>query len=151
MTDKYWIPLEWVAVESEPPGLLDGSRFIGAAKNNLYTVFVYELPGDFHHLSIKRFDKSPCRDWRHFQWIKNEICGAEREAIELFPAESRLLDGANQFHLWVLPEGLVVPIGVTSRAVLDQGGPLPGASQRAYDDDPDRYLGHEGLLYQKGQ
>lgn len=51
-------------------------------------------------LSIKRLDREPCRDWRHFQQIKNEIIGPEYEAMELYPAESRLVDSANQYHLW---------------------------------------------------
>lgn len=36
------------------------------------------------------------------QRIKNELLGDEYEACELYPAESRLVDGANQFHLWAI-------------------------------------------------
>jgi hypothetical protein len=54
------------------------------------------------HLSIRRIDREPCRDWRDFQEIKNKICGVEFEAVELYPAESRVIDMANQFHLWVM-------------------------------------------------
>ena len=53
------------------------------------------------HLSIKRRDKKAQMDWRHLQYIKNELVGEENEGCELFPAESRLVDGANQFHLWI--------------------------------------------------
>ena len=53
------------------------------------------------HLSIKRLDKQPVHDWRELQQIKNELVGPEHEAVELYPAESRLVDAANQFHLWV--------------------------------------------------
>jgi len=51
------------------------------------------------HLSIKRLDKHPVRDWRHFQRIKNELIGEENEAVELYPAQSRLVDTTNQYHL----------------------------------------------------
>lgn len=141
----YWTPLAWGKVPVPPPqGLLDGEILIGVAVNTLYTVWVYELHGEFHHLSIKRFDKAACRDWRHFQWIKNEVCGAEREAVEIFPAESRLVDAANQYHLWVLPEGQRLPFGVNARAVADAA--FPGAGQRKFDQDKNAYVGHEGLL-----
>ena len=63
------------------------------------------------HLSIKRLDRAPIRNWRHFQQIKNEVCGPECEAVELFPRESRLADNANQYHLFVMPEGVDIPLG----------------------------------------
>jgi hypothetical protein len=75
--------------------------------NNLYQVNVrkqrpmYPEWPDMIHLSIKRRDKKPIHDWRHMQRIKNEILGPEYEAIELYPKESRLVDSANQYHLWV--------------------------------------------------
>lgn len=71
------------------------------------------------HLSIKRNDKQPVQDWRDKQAIKNEICGPEREAIEIFPAESRLVDEADQAHLWVFPEGDKLPLGFQARMVKD--------------------------------
>lgn len=56
------------------------------------------------HLSIKRIDRRPVRDWRDVQQIKNQLVGAECEGVELYPAESRLVDMANQFHIWVVAE-----------------------------------------------
>lgn len=75
--------------------------------NDTYQVNVREAEvGDYWpeslHLSIKRRDKQPIHDWRELQTIKNEIVGPEHEAVELYPAESRLTDTANQYHLWVL-------------------------------------------------
>ena len=78
--------------------------------NDIYTVIRTKV-GKGHHLSIRRNDRSACKDWRHFQRIKNELCGPEREGVELYPAESRLIDTANQFHIWVLPEGERFPVG----------------------------------------
>lgn len=51
-------------------------------------------------LSVKRNDKEAIHDWRDLQEIKNQILGPQCEAVELYPAESRVVDGANQFHLW---------------------------------------------------
>ena len=52
------------------------------------------------YLSIKRRDREPLCDWRAKQRIKNAILGDEWEAIEMYPAESRLVDTANQYHLF---------------------------------------------------
>lgn len=79
-------------------------------------------------LSIKRRDKEWIHDWRDLQRIKGEICGPEREAFELYPAESRLNDTANQYHLWVLAEGMLMPVGYTDRSVLDGTVPKPGSA-----------------------
>lgn len=73
------------------------------------------------HLSIKRLDKGTFIPWRDKQRIKNEILGPEIEAVELFPAESRLVDTANQYHLWCIAEpGYKFPFGFTERFVTEQ-------------------------------
>jgi hypothetical protein len=63
------------------------------------------------HLSIKRRDKEPIHDWREMQEIKNALCGKEAEGVELYPAESRLTDTANQYHMWVLKGQIKFPFG----------------------------------------
>lgn len=73
------------------------------------------------HLSIKRRDKRALVDWRHFQWIKNEIIGPENEGIEIYPAESRLVDAANQYHIWVFEDPTFrLPIGFPERLVTER-------------------------------
>lgn len=83
------------------------------------------------HLSIKRLDKEPIHDWRDLQEIKNLLTDPEREALEIYPAESRLLDTANQFHLWVLPVGATIPCGFWARAVTGKS-PSGGGKQRPF-------------------
>lgn len=110
----------------------DGTTTMWA--NNIYTVHRKIEEGGFTWLSIRRNDRKPIRDWRHFQRIKNELCGPEREAIELFPAESRLVDEANQYHLWVLAEGERVPLGWNVRMVSgSHEASQIGAVQRDHD------------------
>jgi len=41
--------------------------------------------GEVVWLSIKRKDKEPIHDWRDLQRIKNDICGPESEAMEIYP------------------------------------------------------------------
>ena len=82
------------------------------------------------HLSIKKNTKGWVHDWRELQQIKTDVLGPEREALELYPAESRVVDTANQYHLWVMPEGDRSPLGWDAgRYVTDVTGES-GARQR---------------------
>ncbi len=90
------------------------------------------------HLSIKRLDKEPIHDWRDLQEIKNKIIGPENEGIEIYPAESRLVDSANQYHLWVFMKiGYKLPLGFGERFVKDAGdlADYPDAKQRPFNKD----------------
>jgi hypothetical protein len=106
--------------------------------NDVYQVMVRPLRAGEHgfgenvdmvHLSIKRIDKQPIHDWRDLQQIKNELIGPECEAMEIYPAESRLVDTANQFHLWCFIDPEVrLPVGFPARYVNDDS--VGGAHQR---------------------
>jgi len=98
-------------------------------------------------LSIKRIDKEPIMDWRDLQAIKTQLCGPEAEAMQLFPAESRVVDTSNQYHLFVfmkmggkrLPQIPVYAFPANQRMVTTSNTPgdpdyVPGARQRAADD-----------------
>ena len=86
------------------------------------------------HLSIRRLDRAPVRDWRDFQAIKTQLVGPECEAIELYPAESRVVDTANQFHLWCFKDpGLCWPVGFTNGLRLDHNpADKSGSVQRPF-------------------
>lgn len=123
--------------------------------NSHYTVHRHLLEGTLEgaiHLSIRDNSRRAVRDWRHFQRIKNELAGKEREAIEIFPPESQLVDTANQYHLFVLPEGVTTPFTwkegrhvdstgqseETKQWVASQGydpETIKGAVQRPYEED----------------
>jgi hypothetical protein len=87
--------------------------------------------GKVVHLSIKRRDKKPLRSWRELQRIKNEICGEGCEAVEIFPAESRLVDSSNQYHVYVF-ESYRLPFGFEDRFVSEQA--THGAVQEPFED-----------------
>jgi hypothetical protein len=57
------------------------------------------------------------RDWRDYQAIKNDLVSPDRQAIEIYPKESKLVDTVNVFHLWVLPEDIEIPVGYQYRDV----------------------------------
>ena len=90
--------------------------------------------GDVFWLSVKRRDRAQLHDWRELQQIKNMIVGDEHEGFEIYPAESRLVDTANQYHLWVFADPTVrLPVGYRRREVLDSGeASASGARQRPF-------------------
>lgn len=95
-----------------------------------YVVHVTKNDGGFVKLGIRNLDGSSKRDWRDFQQIKNDLVGEEREAVELYPAESRLMDECNQFWLWCLPPGALFPIGVFQKRNVQHKPDAPGSYQR---------------------
>lgn len=84
------------------------------------------------HLSIKNKDRSAKVDWRNFQYIKNQLVGEENEGCELYPAESRLIDGANQFHIFCFqnPE-LKFPFGFFDGRIVTEKR-FVGETQRPF-------------------
>jgi hypothetical protein len=94
---------------------------IGYWHNALYIVMAYDRStswGRIVHLAIRKLDNDgPGSDvpWAHKQRIKTELIGPRRVAIELFPSEHELVDEANMYHLWVLPEGTTVPFTLDAR------------------------------------
>lgn len=135
---REWTPLEQAVINPESIARaleLTGNAYIAPQgeqvwRNNLYTVFVNLLlvpESDWlyggapfvAHLSIKRNDKEPIHDWRDLQRIKNELAGTTAEAIEMYPSEERLMDEANQFHLYAFPPGVLFPVGPRERVVGD--------------------------------
>lgn len=103
--------------------------------NNLYTVAERRQEtenGTLVHLSIHNHNRTAHHDWRHLQRIKNDILGPEEEAVEVFPAESRLVDTSNEFHLWAIL-GARLPFGYQERLVSDGGYDL-GAKQRLWEE-----------------
>lgn len=89
--------------------------------NDVYQVAMRPLGDMMVHLSIKRIDRQPCHDWRDLQAIKNQLVGDECEGAELYPAESRRVDSANQYHIWCVKDPTFrFPFGYNVRAVDDQ-------------------------------
>jgi len=138
--DVPWTKWERCALPTDMINALDPATAI--YRNSRYQVTVYtgacgEL-GPYLHLSLKVHDRSARHDWRDLQRIKNEICGADCEAVELFPAERRLVDTANQYHLYVFQPGFRLPFGFNERLVGD--GTWQNSLQRpwpAADRPPD--------------
>jgi hypothetical protein len=104
------------------------------------------IRGVVRELSIRRQDRKAVNDWRDAMRIKNQLAGEHIEAVELYPAQDRVVDTANQRYLWCYPPGHgptwdgETPIGFPVGARIDPGeGPAVGAVQRPFDpSDPER-------------
>jgi len=104
--------------------------------NDIYTVTIRDAKVDpslppMMHLSVKRTDRNPIdiNHWRILQEIKNMIVGEQHEAVELYPCDSRVIDTANQYHLWVyaqenrpFPFGFFAPKTVTDSKSAERCG-----------------------------
>jgi hypothetical protein len=107
--------------------------------NDLYQVNIDRDPPSkmgvpMIHVSIKRLDKEAAHDWRHFQTIKNELIGPENEGFEIYPAEERLVDVANQYHLYVFADPTTrLPIGFVARGVCYDN--VGGSVQRPLNEE----------------
>lgn len=81
------------------------------------------LPDGMFELTIRRMDREAGMDWRHVQLIKNQLVDPECEMVELYPAESRLRDSANQYWYYGFNNPKVrFPFGMFGRVVNDTGG-----------------------------
>jgi hypothetical protein len=106
--------------------------------NERYQVARRAFPGSpLVQLNIRRRDGRPIfRDWRHFQQIKNQLVGEQCEGVELYPAESRLVDASNKYHIWCHTDpGFRFPVGFDDRHVEDANprrAKVPGLRQRKF-------------------
>ena len=140
--DQPWT--EWIQLAPPDPALYIGDQEPPAVdyRNSRYHVALWFDGADDHpmgkwiHLSIKDHDRTARHDWRDLQRIKNELVGPEYEAIEIYPAESRLVDTANQYHLYVFMTWRP-PQGFYSRLLADGKSQFgPNAVQRPFEVRP---------------
>ena len=80
------------------------------------TVVVLSRPvatshGEVRHFAV-RTALSNELPWVAMQHIKDTLAGPERIAVEVCPRAQDIVDEADMYHLWVLPEGARLPFGL---------------------------------------
>lgn len=70
-------------------------------KSSLYQVMVRERDG--LHVTVKRLDREPIFERDDLIEIGRQFMPTDAIAVELYPAESRIVDTANQYHLFCVP------------------------------------------------
>lgn len=122
-------------------------------KNSRYQIHIRLIPAirgsaaDLIHLSLRRIDRGTSIPFRDLMRIKRELLDPEIELVELYPAESRLIDTANQFHYWGINSPTFrIPFGFDQGRVVGDGNG-DGAVQVPYEpgDIPADWLGREQL------
>lgn len=146
MTTEHWTKFQEATPMREgfPASLGDNQRMYA---NSIYTVIITlrgEVQPDWgmcFELSIRRTDRKAIHDWRHFQQIKNELIGEEYFALEVYPAESTLVDSANQYYLYAF-EHADVRFGFKERFVAAPDAEfVKGSVQRPFDKPPPDIVG----------
>jgi len=102
-------------MELEQTGPETWQSFIYRIVRRRARIELFGLSKEITQLDICRRDEQPCHNWSDLQDIKNQLHGPENEALELYPAESRLVDPSNHYLLWCVPKGIRLPIGHTTR------------------------------------
>lgn len=69
--------------------------------------------GEVTHAAIRNVSETDIA-WRDMQRIKNDLFGEDAVALEVFPPTWDLVDEANMYHLWVLPDGFTLPFTLSS-------------------------------------
>jgi len=67
--------------------------------------------GPMRRLSVWRRDGKEGISWDTLQEIKNDLLGPEIEAVEVYPAQVRVVNEAAMRHLWEWPAGMR-PLGI---------------------------------------
>ncbi len=76
-------------------------------------------------LGLRTIELDARRDWREVLRCKDELTGPTWEAVELYPAASRVVDCGNETHLWCFPHR--PPFGFDfGRQIRDAGPMNPG-------------------------
>lgn len=135
--DLPWTPMEPAVGPDGSHNMSDGTHDFTIFKNSRYTVMKRDVSvingyPSLVHLSIRRNDRKPILSWRDTQKIKNELVGPECEGVQIFPAESRLVDNANQYHIFVCSDpDMRLPFGYDERLVSE--GNIGGAVQEPFE------------------
>lgn len=98
-----WGPWETITF---PPGSTGGhgwaAEFSKAHRNRVFSVLDRMDYSGARHLAVASL--SGIRPtWHEMQRIKDEVAGADATALEVYPPHAEIVDGADMFHLWVLP------------------------------------------------
>lgn len=74
-------------------------------RNAVFSVLVRPLASGVVHLAISSLSGAR-PTWWEAQRIKNELAGELATAVEVYPPQAEVVDGADMYHLWVLPDPL---------------------------------------------
>jgi len=83
-------------------------EFTKAHRNKVFSVLDRTTNGA-RHLAVTSLSQIR-PSWHEMQRIKDELAGEDATAVEVYPPHDEIVDGADMFHIWVLPDRL--PFGL---------------------------------------
>lgn len=85
------------------------AEFATAHRNKVFSVLDRTLPDGTRHLAVSSLSgERP--SWWEMQRIKDDLAGHAATAVEVYPPKQEIVDEADMFHIWVLPQPL--PFGL---------------------------------------
>lgn len=110
-----WTEWRWHQINGAPGSTGWAKEFSRIAENGVFAVSVRDVPtewGTVQHAMITTPMPPLEPSWQEMQRIKDSLFGRERVAVEVFPPRSELVDGADAYHLWILPAGFALPFSI---------------------------------------
>lgn len=102
---------DWPPLTKKVQRILD-TNISEVWRNRKFMVLVYPEKDGIERLTcfkmLVKDDGSRFEDgitWDELQQLKKECGRGDRWAMEIYPAETKIVNVANMRHLWVLPEG----------------------------------------------
>ena len=100
-----WGPWERLTFPRRSAGSGFAADFTVAHRNAVFCVLDRTLPDGTRHLAVSSL--SGVRpSWHEMQRIKNDLAGGDATGVEVYPPAVEVVDGADMFHLWILPAAL---------------------------------------------
>lgn len=99
---------KWESFDGTPPSRFPDGWLRSVKRvhrNRVFAVLERPLAGGVRHFAITSL--STIRPtWWEMQRIKNELAGEHATAVEGYPPQGEVVDGADMFHLWILVDAL---------------------------------------------
>lgn len=108
-----WGPWETIHFLPGSAGVGWASNFTTAHRNRVFSVLDRSTHSGFRHLAVSSLSGTR-PTWREMQRIKDGLAGGAATAVEVYPPNDEIVDGADMFHIWVLPGSL--PFGLHGTA-----------------------------------
>lgn len=91
-----------------PGGTISGGwsgEFTIAHRNKVFSVLERTVAGGVVHYAVTSLSQER-PSWWEMQRIKDELAGKDATAVEVYPPHADIVDGADMFHIWIIPGGL---------------------------------------------
>lgn len=97
-----WGPWETLTFPAGHAGHGWCAEITTAHRNRVFSVLERKVEGGVIHYAVASLSEER-PSWWEMQRIKDELAGPDKTAVEIYPPHSEIVDGANMFHIWVLP------------------------------------------------